>query len=238
MFSVLDELFAATNTDPQDVDILVVNCSLFNPTPSLSAMIINKYKMREDIQSYNLSGMGCSASVIAVHLAKDLLQVYPNSNAVIVSTENITQNWYRGDEKGMLISNTLFRMGGAAMLLSNKSSDRSRAKYQLLHTIRTHRGADDEAYYAVYQDATRSKEGDASADADSAALSIEEATKLFRESPDKKLTEKQCSTNAGECIGVRLSKTLMTVAGEVSVYICIRESHLFLTHVCVLHAHH
>ena len=41
--------------------MLVVNCSLFNPTPSLSAMIINKFKMRSNIISYNLSGMGCSS---------------------------------------------------------------------------------------------------------------------------------------------------------------------------------
>ena len=57
------------------IDILVVNCSLFNPTPSLSAMIINHFKMRSNIVSYNLAGMGCSAGVIAVNLAKELLQV-------------------------------------------------------------------------------------------------------------------------------------------------------------------
>lgn len=36
----------------------VVNCSLFNPTPSLSAMIINHFKMRSDIDSFNLGGRG------------------------------------------------------------------------------------------------------------------------------------------------------------------------------------
>ena len=48
------------------------------------------------------------------------LQVYPNSNAIVVSTENITQNWYFGNERSMLIPNCLFRIGGACMLLSNK----------------------------------------------------------------------------------------------------------------------
>lgn len=57
------------------IDILVVNCSLFNPTPSLSAMIINHFKMRSNVVSYNLAGMGCSAGVIAINLAKELLQV-------------------------------------------------------------------------------------------------------------------------------------------------------------------
>ncbi|KAL4269517.1 hypothetical protein GQ457_HM001010 [Hibiscus cannabinus] len=48
---------------PKDIGILIVNCSLFNPTPSLSAMVINHYKLRGNIQSYNLGGMGCVVQV-------------------------------------------------------------------------------------------------------------------------------------------------------------------------------
>jgi 3-ketoacyl-CoA synthase len=59
--------------------------------------MINKYKMRSDIKSFNLSGMGCSAGVISIDLAKDLLQVHRNSLALVISTENITQNWYTGN---------------------------------------------------------------------------------------------------------------------------------------------
>ena len=54
---------------------MIVNCSLFNPTPSLSAMIVNHFKMKSSVVSYNLSGMGCSAGVISISLAKELLQV-------------------------------------------------------------------------------------------------------------------------------------------------------------------
>lgn len=42
---------------PRDFSFLVVNCSLFNPTPSLSALVINHFKMRSDIVSYNLGGV-------------------------------------------------------------------------------------------------------------------------------------------------------------------------------------
>ncbi|XVE94707.1 hypothetical protein REPUB_Repub02eG0031900 [Reevesia pubescens] len=152
MFGALDILFKNTNVIPKEIGILVVNCSLFNPTPSLSAMIVNKYKLRGNIRSFNLGGMGCSAGVIAVDLAKDLLQVHRNTYAVVVSTENITQNWYFGNKKSMLIPNCLFRVGGSALLLSNKSKDRRRAKYKLIHVVRTHRGADDKAFRCVYQE--------------------------------------------------------------------------------------
>ncbi|KYR01268.1 fatty acid elongase 3-ketoacyl-CoA synthase [Tieghemostelium lacteum] len=147
----LDALFAKTKLKPTDIDILIVNCSLFNPTPSLAAMMMNKYKMRHDVLSYNLSGMGCSAGVISIDLAKQLLQVHKNSIAVVLSTENITQNWYKGNERSMLVSNTLFRMGGAAIMLSNKPKYYWTGKYRLVSSVRVTKSHLDKSYNAVYQ---------------------------------------------------------------------------------------
>ncbi|XP_059640171.1 3-ketoacyl-CoA synthase 6 [Cornus florida] len=155
IFSAIDSLMEKTGIKAKDIDILIVNCSLFSPTPSLSAMVVNKYKLRSNIKSFNLSGMGCSAGVISIDLARDLLQVHPNSNALVVSTEIITPNYYQGKERAMLLPNCLFRMGGAAILLSNKRRDRSRAKYRLVHIVRTHKGADDKAYRCVFEEEDR-----------------------------------------------------------------------------------
>ncbi|KAH9761978.1 3-ketoacyl-CoA synthase 11 [Citrus sinensis] len=152
MFGAIDELFAKTSVKPKDIGILIVNCSLFNPTPSLSAMVINHYKLRGNIISYNLGGMGCSAGLISIDLANNLLQVHPNSYALVISMENITLNWYFGNDRSKLVSNCLFRMGGAAILLSNRFSDRRRSKYRLVHTVRTHKGADDNCFACVTQE--------------------------------------------------------------------------------------
>ena len=57
------------------VDILVVNCSVFNPTPSLSAAVINQFRLKPTIITYNLSGMGCSAGLLSIALVRELLQV-------------------------------------------------------------------------------------------------------------------------------------------------------------------
>ncbi|KAJ7525134.1 hypothetical protein O6H91_17G037600 [Diphasiastrum complanatum] len=152
MFGVLDELFLKTGLTPKDVGILIVNCSCFTPTPSLTSMIVNRYKMRSNICSFNLSGMGCSASMIAIDLAKDMLRSHSNSYAIVLSTENITLNWYCGNKKSMLLSNCLFRVGGAAILLTNKRSERRRAKYELIHCVRTHRAPDDKSFQSVIQE--------------------------------------------------------------------------------------
>lgn len=45
-------------------------CSLFSPTPSLCSMVSHKFSMRSDARTYNLSGMGCSAGIISIDLAK------------------------------------------------------------------------------------------------------------------------------------------------------------------------
>lgn len=58
---------------------------------------------------------------------------------------------YHGNQKSMLITNTLFRVGGAAVLLSNKSGWKNTAKYQLVTTVRVHKGADDICYGTIYQ---------------------------------------------------------------------------------------
>ena len=151
LFTCVAEALRTTGTKPQAVDILIVNCSLFNPTPSLSAMIVNHFKMRTNVITYNLGGMGCSAGVISIGLARDLLQVHPNATALVVSTENITQNWYFGNDRSMLIPNCLFRLGGSAMVMSNRRTDAWRAKYELLHVVRTHMGQDDAHFGCVYQ---------------------------------------------------------------------------------------
>ncbi|KAL1215737.1 3-ketoacyl-CoA synthase 18 [Cardamine amara subsp. amara] len=152
IIGALEHLFENTKVNPREIGILVVNSSLFNPTPSLSAMVVNTFKLRSNIKSFNLGGMGCSAGIIAIDLAKDLLHVHKNTYALVVSTENITHSIYAGNNRSMMVSNCLFRMGGAAILLSNKPGDRRRSKYKLTHTVRTHTGADDQSFRCVRQE--------------------------------------------------------------------------------------
>ncbi|KAF5830397.1 FAE1/Type III polyketide synthase-like protein-domain-containing protein [Dunaliella salina] len=131
---------------PQDIDILVTCASIFCPTPSLASMLVHKFKMREDIQSYSLGGMGCGTGVVGINLCRDLLKARPNSVCVYVPAEITSACYYPGHEKNRMVANCIFRMGGAAIMLTNKASLRSRAKYELVAASRIHLGADDEAY--------------------------------------------------------------------------------------------
>ena len=102
------------------IGIVIVSCSCFAPTPSMAAMLVNKFKMHTSVLTYNLSGMGCSSSVVCVDMAGHLLKALPNMVALIVNHENITTNFYPGSDQSMLVTNALFRVGGAAAIVSNR----------------------------------------------------------------------------------------------------------------------
>jgi predicted naringenin-chalcone synthase len=151
IFDVVDRALKKANVQPREIDVLIINCSLFSPTPSLCAMVLSHFGMRSDVVTYNLSGMGCSASLISVDLARQLLGHGGSAKkALVVSTEILTPNFYHGNDRGFLIQNTLFRCGGAAIVLSNSWLDGRHAWYKLLHTVRV-QGTGEAAYEAVYE---------------------------------------------------------------------------------------
>ncbi|EMS45871.1 3-ketoacyl-CoA synthase 6 [Triticum urartu] len=77
IFTTIDDLLLKTSIELHAIGILVVNCSLFNPTASLTDMIMRRYNYASS-----------NAGLIAVGLAKDLLQNAPsNAHELVVSTE-------------------------------------------------------------------------------------------------------------------------------------------------------
>ncbi|CAI0411826.1 unnamed protein product [Linum tenue] len=145
-FRTLDALFAKTNVSPADIDILVVNVSMFSPAPSLTSRVVNRYKMRKNIKTFNISGMGCSASIVAVDLVQQLFKTRNKALAIVASTESFGSNWYCGKERSMILSNCLFRSGGCSMLFTNNEALKGKAVMKLNQMVRTHLGADDDAY--------------------------------------------------------------------------------------------
>ncbi|XP_073222773.1 3-ketoacyl-CoA synthase 12-like [Cicer arietinum] len=145
------KLLKKSNISPSDIDILVVNVSLFSAVPSLTSRIINHYKMRQDIKAYNLSGMGCSASLISLDIIKSIFKSQKNKYALLLTSESLSTNWYSGNERSMILANCLFRTGGCAILLTNKRSLKHKAILKLKCLIRTHHGARDDAYNCCSQ---------------------------------------------------------------------------------------
>ncbi|OEL18495.1 3-ketoacyl-CoA synthase 12 [Dichanthelium oligosanthes] len=142
-------VLARTGVAARDVDLVVLNVGSFSPEPSLVSRIVRRFGMREDVMAYNLSGMGCSAGLIAVDLARNVMLTRPRTMALVVTSESCAPNWYVGTDKSMMLGNCLFRCGGAAALLTNDPAFRSRAKMELRCLVRANIGAHDDAHAAA-----------------------------------------------------------------------------------------
>ncbi|TVU28367.1 hypothetical protein EJB05_19884, partial [Eragrostis curvula] len=146
IFSAIDDLLAKTKVSPQDIDILVpvrADAVLHrhdHPPVQPPQGRAERAPRRDGVQRRDDLRGG----------ARNLLQVAPwGARALVVSTETITPNYYMGRERAMLLPNCLFRMGGAAALLS---TDGANARFRLARVVRTLRGASDSAYRCVYQE--------------------------------------------------------------------------------------
>ncbi|CAL5986088.1 3-ketoacyl-CoA_synthase [Hexamita inflata] len=149
IFPTVKELLEKTGIKASQIDVLVTNSSLFVPTPSLSSMIINEFKMKKDIHNFSLGGMGCSASPLGVDVVQAFLRNRNMKYAILVSTEVLTQHFfYEGNDLSMLLPHTLFRAGCSAVLFTNVNY---KCKYELKHIVRTHIGADDCAHNCISQ---------------------------------------------------------------------------------------
>ncbi|XP_047333366.1 3-ketoacyl-CoA synthase 12-like [Impatiens glandulifera] len=148
---IIHKLLTRSNVSPSEIDVLVVNVSMLAAVPSLTARIINRYKMREDIKVYNLTGMGCSASLISINIIETIFKSEKDKLALMVTSESLTPNWYSGNDRSMILANCLFRLGGCAVLLTNKSSLKQKAMLKLKSLVRVHHGGRDESYGCCLQ---------------------------------------------------------------------------------------
>ncbi|KAI3843003.1 hypothetical protein MKX03_000496 [Papaver bracteatum] len=153
MFASIDSLLEKTKIDPQEITVLIVTCGSFTPVPSLTSLVVNKYKLNPSIKTYNLSGMGCSSGVMSIDLASKVLSSSTDIGyALTVVTESISLGWYFGDNRSMLVTNCIFRVGCAAAIVTNDPKKKRVAKFELTNSLRTHHGADDSAYRAAFQE--------------------------------------------------------------------------------------
>ncbi|KAG2657840.1 hypothetical protein PVAP13_1KG154700 [Panicum virgatum] len=122
-------------------------------------MVANHYPMPSDVRTFNISGMGCSAGVVGVDVASDILVAQPTvAYAVVASTEVITVGWYNGRDHSKLLLNCTFRNGCSAVLLASGRRGMAMAtapkpfKYRLLRLVRTNLIANDDGYRSGYRE--------------------------------------------------------------------------------------
>ncbi|XP_066344006.1 3-ketoacyl-CoA synthase 5-like [Miscanthus floridulus] len=155
IFSAVDKALARSKLNPKDIDTVIVAFSFTTVTPVFADVVMNRYKLRDDVRSVNLSGMGCSGiTLIAIGLARNLLRVVPPGRHVLaIATEILSPMLYTRTKREMLVPcphhNVLFRMGAAAMILTNSPE---RACFRLGPIVRTLTATWDSDYRCAFQE--------------------------------------------------------------------------------------
>nr|GMD67590.1 3-ketoacyl-CoA synthase 12-like [Ipomoea batatas] len=87
--------------------------------------------------NYDISPMEASGSTSPLHSATTL---------TLSRVSSVASFWYSGNGKSMMLANCMFRSGGCFILLRNRDNLSSKSIMKLKCAVRTHLGANEEAF--------------------------------------------------------------------------------------------
>jgi 1,3,6,8-tetrahydroxynaphthalene synthase len=115
---VIERALANAEVTAHDIDLIIyVSCTGFL-MPSLTAWLINSMGFRSDTRQIPIAQLGCAAGGAAINRAHDFCVAYPESNALIVSSELCSLCYQPEDDGiGSLLSDGLFGDAVAAAVV-------------------------------------------------------------------------------------------------------------------------
>lgn len=104
--------------EPCDIDSFIsVSCTGFM-LPAIDAHLINRLGMRRDIRRLPITELGCAGGAAALARAWEQLQVYPDSNVLVLSIELPSLTFQPNDRRlQQLVSSMIFADGAAAVVV-------------------------------------------------------------------------------------------------------------------------
>jgi predicted naringenin-chalcone synthase len=95
--------------------------------PGLTSYIAENLALREDLQVFDLVGMGCGASVPALNLALQVARQGPDRPVAVVSSEVCSATAYFDDDPELIVSNCIFADGAGAAIVAGSDPGHSPA---------------------------------------------------------------------------------------------------------------
>ena len=118
---VAREAIAQAGLTPGEIDsVISVSCTGYM-IPAMDAYLLNRMGLSPNIRRTPITELGCVAGAVGLSRAWEELQVYPDSNVLLLSVELPTLTFQRDDARAaQIISSMIFTDGAAAVVLSNK----------------------------------------------------------------------------------------------------------------------
>ncbi len=114
--------------------LITVTCTGLH-APGLSAEIIEKLGLREDIPHSAVNFLGCNAAFYALKTASLIAYQNPEAKILIVSVELCTLHFRPKNNTDNLLSNTIFGDGAASVLVTSDSNGRKGLMMQDFYSL-------------------------------------------------------------------------------------------------------
>jgi alkylresorcinol/alkylpyrone synthase len=116
---VTRKLLDETGLAADQLDGVVLVSTTGVATPSLDALLIERMKLRRDIQRLPIFGLGCAGGVIGLARAAQLAMVQPGAKILFLAVELCALTFRKNDiSKSNIIATALFGDGAAGAILS------------------------------------------------------------------------------------------------------------------------
>ena len=114
---------AQAGLTPADIDsIISVSCTGYM-IPAIDAYLLNRMGLSPNLRRTPITELGCVAGAVGLARAWEELQVYPDSNVLLLSVELPSLTFQRNDARAaQIISSMIFTDGAAAVVLSNQGA--------------------------------------------------------------------------------------------------------------------
>lgn len=109
----------------RDIDVLVVNTCTGYLCPGLSSYIAERIGLRSSVKVLDLMGMGCGAAIPNLECAAGMIRSGNGQRAMSVAVEICSATLFMGPDPDLVISNSIFGDGAAAVILENSTNGRN-----------------------------------------------------------------------------------------------------------------
>lgn len=110
-----------SHLDARKIDFLAAATCTGYLCPGLTSYLVEACGLRPNTRLADIVGMGCGAALPSLEQAHNYVLAHPGAIAAVVCTEICSAAMFSNDDVDIVISNTLFADGSAAILLQSEA---------------------------------------------------------------------------------------------------------------------
>ena len=118
----VQKIFKKRDYKPHGINAIFVCTCTGYLCPGLSTYVSQRIGLPENIHTLDLVGLGCTGALPALRVADDYLSRYPDSTVLVIAVEICSAATHWAEKPELILSNSIFADGAAAVLLSNREN--------------------------------------------------------------------------------------------------------------------